>query len=102
MYEEAQSQLRCTVYLADHAARIQLKVNPESLEKVLQDCDSKMGERQAIQSQDSDRLLVPITDRLEISPSRTVVATMGAGHGARARKASGQGFSLKLRCKVST
>lgn len=102
MYEEAKGQLRCSVYLADHAARIQLKVNPESLERLLQDCGNKTGERQAIQSEDSDRLLIPITDRLEISPSRTVVATMGAGRGASGRKASGQGFSLKLRCKVGT
>lgn len=100
MYEEAKGELRCSVYLADHAASIQLKVNAESLEKVLQDCGKKTGERQAIQSEDSDRLLVPITDRLEISPSRTVVATMGVGNGASKKKEFSQGFSLKLRCKV--
>lgn len=100
VYEEAKGELRCSVYLAHHAARIQLKVNAESLERVLQDCGDGTGERQAIESKDSDRLLVPITDRLEISPSRTMVSTMGAGNSAIKRKTPSQGFSLKLRCKV--
>ena len=100
VYEEAKGELRCSVYLAHHSARIQLKVNAKFLERVLQDCGDGTRERQAIESEDSDRLLVPITDRLEISPSRTVVATMGVGHGASRKKTPSQGFSLKLRCKV--
>eukprot|EP00904_Undaria_pinnatifida_P005397 jgi/Undpi1/1988/HiC_scaffold_12.g05375.m1 len=99
VYEEAKGELRCSVYLAHHSARIQLKVNAKFLERVLQDCGDGTRERQAIESEDSDRLLVPITDRLEISPSRTVVATMGVGHGASRKKTPSQGFSLKLRCK---
>lgn len=102
VYEEAKGELRYSLYLADHAARIQLKVDASSLEQVLQDSCNTTGERQAITSEDTNRLLVPITDRLVISPSRTAVSTMGAGCGSDRKKASSpsQGFVLKIRYKV--
>lgn len=100
VYEEAKGELRYSLYLAEHAARIQLKVDASLLEKVLQDTNNETGERQAITSEDTCRLLVPITDRLGISPSRTAVSTMGASRGFHERKASNQGFILKIRCKV--
>lgn len=102
VYEEAKGELRYSLYIADHAARIQLKVDASPLEKVLQDSCNTTGERQAITSQDTSRLLVPITDRLMISPSRTTVSTMGAGCGSGRKSASSssQGFTLKIRCKV--
>ena len=102
VYEEAKGELRYSLYLADHAARIQLKVDSSSLGKVLQDCSDKTDERQAITSEDASRLLVPITDRLVISPSRTAVSTMGAGHGSGKRTApsASQGYVLKIRYKV--
>ncbi|CAN0540717.1 unnamed protein product, partial [Ectocarpus sp. 12 AP-2014] len=81
VYEEAKGELRYCLYLADHAARIQLKVDARLLEKVLQDSSDVTGERQAITSEDTGRLLVPVTDRLVISPSRAAVVTMGAGCG---------------------
>ncbi len=103
VYEEARGELRYCLYLADHAARIQLKVDASALGKVLQDCSDKTGERQAITSEDAGRLLVPVTDRLVISPSRTAVSTMGAGRGSGKRKTSSasQGYILKIRHKVS-
>lgn len=102
VYEEARGELRYSLYLADHAARVQLKVGASSLGKVLQDCSDQTGERQAIMSEDASCLLVPITDRLVISPSRTAVFTMGAGRGSGKRKASSasQGYVLKIRYKV--
>lgn len=104
VYEEAKGELRFSLYIADHAARIQLKVDATSLEKVLQDSCNTTGERQAITSQDATRLLVPITDRLVVSPSRTAVSTMGAGCGSDTERASSssQGFMLKIRYKVYT
>lgn len=100
VYEEAKGELRYSLYLAEHAARIQLKVDASLLAKVLQDTSSKTGERQAVTSEDTSRLLVPITDRLGISPSRTAVSTMGASRGFHERKTSSQGFTLKIRYKV--
>lgn len=102
VYEEARGELRYSLYLADHAASVQLKVDASSLGKVLQDCSDETGERQAITSEDASRLLVPITDRLVISPSRTAVSTMGAGRGSGKRKTSSasQGYVLKIRYKV--
>lgn len=98
VYEEAKGELRYSLYIADHAARIQLKVDASSLEKVLQDSFNTTGERQAITSQDTSQLLVPITDRLVISPSHTAVSTMGAG--CKKASSSSQGFILKIRHKV--
>lgn len=100
VYEEAKGELRYSLYLAEYAARIQLKVDASLLEKVLQDTSNKTGERQAITSEDTCRLLVPITDRLGISPSRTAVSTMGTSRGFRRKTASNQGFILKIRYKV--
>ena len=100
VYEEAKGELRYSLYLAEHAARIQLKVDASLLEKVLQDTSDKTGERQAITSEDTGRLLVPITDRLGISPSRTAVSTMGASRGLHKGEVSSQGFILKIRHKV--
>lgn len=104
VYEEAKGELRYNVYLADHAARIQLNVDATLLGRVLPDSDTTMGERQAITSEDASRLLVPITDRLVVSPSRTTLTTMGAGCDAGGKKLSlsSQGFVLKIRCKVRT
>ena len=99
-YEEAKGELRYSIYLAEYAARIQLKVDASLLEKVLQDTSNKTGERQAITSEDTGRLLVPITDRLGISPSRTAVSTMGTSRAFHKKKASSQGFVLKIRHKV--
>ncbi|CAM9212025.1 unnamed protein product [Ectocarpus sp. 13 AM-2016] len=99
VYEEAKGELRYCLYLADHAARIQLKVDARLLEKVLQDSSDVTGERQAITSEDTGRLLVPVTDRLVISPSRAAVVTMGAGCGGKKMTSSSQGFVLKIRCK---
>ncbi|CAM9286095.1 unnamed protein product, partial [Hapterophycus canaliculatus] len=101
VYEEAKGELRYNVYLAHHAARIQLKVNARSLEKVLEDSSNSTGERQAITSEDTSRLLIPITDRLAISPSHTTVATMDAGRGIAQRDTPFccQGFLLKIRNK---
>lgn len=100
VYEEAKGELRYSLYLAEHAARIHLKVDASLLEKVLEDTSHETGERQAITSEETGRLLVPITDRLGISPSRTAVSTMGTFRGFPERKASSQGFMLKIRHKV--
>lgn len=100
VYEEAKGELRYSLYLAEHAARIQLRVDASLLEQVLQDTINKTGEREAITSEDTSRLLVPITDRLGISPSRTAVSTMGASRGLHERKEPSQGFILKIRYKV--
>lgn len=102
VYEEAKGELQYNIYLAHHAARIQLKVDSRTLGKVLGDSSNTTGERQAITSEDASRLLVPITDRLAISPSRTAVETMDVRSGATRRDAPfcSQGFVLKIRNKV--
>lgn len=102
MYEEAKGELRYNVYLAEYAARLQLKVDARLLENVLPDTSTTTGERQAISSEDAGRFLIPMTDRLVISPSRATLTTMGAGYGSSKIKAplSSQGFALKIRCKV--
>ncbi|CAN0145147.1 unnamed protein product [Scytosiphon promiscuus] len=101
VYEEAKGELRYSIYLAHHAARIQLRVGYRLLEKVLGDSSNTTGERQAIISEDASRLLVPITDRLAISPSHTAVATMNVGRGIiqRDTPVCSQGFVLKIRSK---
>lgn len=100
--EEAKGELRYNVYLADHSARIQLKVDARALEHMVSDSDIATGEREDVTSEDTSCLLGPITDRLVISPSRTTMATMGARNGVGMMKplVPSQGFVLKVRRKV--
>lgn len=105
VYEEAKGELRYGVYLAHHSATLQLNVGARVLERVLSDTSTATGERQAIVSEVAERILVPITDRLVISPSRSTFATMGTRRGAgRTTMASfsSQGFALRIRFKVQT
>lgn len=101
-YEEARGELRYSIYLADHAANLQLKVDASALEQVLPDTSITTGEREALTSEDADRLLIPITDRLAISPSLTTVTTMSTGPAAQRRHTTltSHGFILKVRRKV--
>lgn len=102
-YQEAKGELRFSVYLADHTARLHLKVDATALETVLQDSSIETGEREALTSEDARLILVPITDRLTISPSRNTVDTIGLGRIGRGITASpaSQGFILKIRRRVS-
>lgn len=100
-YEEARGELRYTVYLADRAARLQLKVDTTALERVLPDGRIETGEQEALTSEDASRFLIPVTDRLAISPSRTAVSMGSRRITLRTRASlSSHGFILKLRCKV--
>lgn len=101
VYEEARGELRYMVYLADHTTRLQLKVDSRELERVLPDSSVETGEREALTSEDTRHLLVPVTDRLAISPSRVTIS-MGAKCARRRTTATlrSRGLVLKLRLKV--
>lgn len=102
VFEEARGELRYMVYLADSAVRLQLKVDTTALERLLPDGRIETGEQEALTSEDATHLLISVTDRLAIYPSRTAIS-MGSRRIALRRSASldSQGFLLKLRCKVS-
>lgn len=101
VYEEARGELRYMAYLADRTARLELKVDAREVERVLPDSSVEIGEREALTSGDTSRLLVPVTDRLAISPSRVTVSMGAKCTGRRTTTSlSSQGLVLKLRLKV--
>ncbi|CAM9205390.1 unnamed protein product [Chrysoparadoxa australica] len=108
-YEVALGELRMHAYLPKLSAAAELKVDDQLLSEVLPNASTRYGERCDLESQDCDRLLGPVTDRLGLSPSYTTYVTTSAGQSPSApastrsgskhfrmsvRRAGGPGFAL--------
>ena len=88
------------VYIADYSTTLQLKVEARLIESILRDtCTTSGGE--AIMNEAAERLFVPITDHLVISPSRVVFAAMGDRRRVGSALFSSPRFGLKIRRKVN-
>mmetsp|Transcript_33621 Transcript_33621/g.39521 ORF Transcript_33621/g.39521 Transcript_33621/m.39521 type:complete len:2664 (+) Transcript_33621:57-8048(+) len=106
VYEEAKGELRSHVYLPEFCAAIELNCGGKTLSKLFPNADDNW-EKPHLASQEALRLLGPITDRLEVHPSKREISEMGLKPKAKvganpsdAPQASRhQGFSLTLRPK---
>lgn len=77
VYEEARGELRVHAYVPEYAASLDLRVSLSTLNRVFENADASLGERDAVESRVAKQLLSFVVDRVEVVPSRAQVVDMG-------------------------
>jgi hypothetical protein len=106
VYEEAKGELRAHVYLPEYCAAIELNCGGKTLSNLFPHTDDNW-EKPHLASQEALRLLGPVTDRLEVHPSKREISEMGympkekvgVNPSDTVQASRHQGFSLSLRPK---